>query len=121
MLIKGKRSFDSLMNAISRHLTQEGDWEMNEDDDPEGPRAIFGDGEWTALLCYNTKQESVVYGVELFTDSYNDVELAVVEKAIALLEGVEWSSETSVDKIPERKRKKLKSVRDNGQRVEAEE
>lgn len=104
MLVKGKRTFDSLMNAICHHLTAEEDWGPSEDDD--GPVFTLGE-DWTATVVVERKTEAI-YGVELWNEGYSELEIAVVEKAIGLLEGIKWSEETAKDIEGETKPKKRK-------------
>lgn len=117
MLLKGKRTLDSFINSISRHLTSEGDWEIEDEDPDNFGDIIFGAAEWVAKTAMD--KHDVLHGVELFNEQYNDVELAVVEKAIALLEGIEWSKET-VESLKE-PAPRSRRARDGERRSDAEE
>lgn len=104
MLLKGKRTFESMMNAIAHHFHCDDTWDL-ENDDPDSMGDIVFGVEWQGKVVMH---KDVVYGVELYHENYKDLELAVVEKAIGLLEGIEWSAETGEEMKPEvRKRPKM--------------
>ena len=118
MLLKGKRTFESLMNSLAHHLAAaDGNWEPDEAADE--PTVVFGEGEWLGVLVLDGKEN--VYGVELENSTYTDVELMVVEKALALLEGISWSEETRAPAAPKRRRKREVAVVVNGHTEETDE
>lgn len=106
MLFKGKRTFDSMMNAIALHLSS-GDWEQAEEGDDAD--ILFGP-EWTGRTLVN--KHGHVEGIELFHDDYTDAELLIVEKAISLLEGVEWGKAAPIVEEVRRPRRRPERERD---------
>lgn len=114
MLIKSKRTLDSFLNAISRHITAEGDWELEDDKEYQ---IVFGSGEWLGIPTFDEDHHDLVHGIELFNEGYKEAELLLVEKAIGLLEGITFSGNldaiASDDKPLRRgKRRKMKVVED---------
>lgn len=105
MLLKGKRTFESFMNAISNHLCTHEDW-TQEEEDPDNLGDVYFGVEWEGKIVLD-KHDSP-YGVELYNEGYKDVELAVVEKAIGLLEGIEWSAETAEEMKPVKRPKLIR-------------
>lgn len=115
MLLKGKRTFESFITSIANHLSL-GDWEMDDEDTAAlaGEGVTFGEGEWTALIVMDEDDDghNSVLGVDLENNSnYSDIEIAVVEKAIGLLEGITWSAGEDDEEPEPRRRERRKHPR----------
>lgn len=106
MLVKGKRTYDSFMNAIALHLSS-GDWEEVEDDPDVDIE--FGP-EWIGRVNKNRNEH--VESIELFHEEYSDAEMLVVEKAIGLMEGLEWEKAVTEEPAPRSRKRKNGESRD---------
>jgi len=114
MLIKGKRTFDSFLSAIAKHVATESDWEV--EDDKDEYQIVFGSGEWVGQPTFDEDHPDILFGIELFCDQYKDADLIVVEKAVGMLEGIEWAfnlgAAPDAKKLPERGRRSRKRVKE---------
>jgi len=86
-----KQNVESFLDTVAKHLTS-GDWQHDDESVSFGPE---GDpiGLWEGTLVFGEEGREAPVGISLVHEEYADGEIAAVEQAIALLEGLGYEAE----------------------------
>lgn len=98
MLRKGTRNLDSFLSAIARHLSLTGQWDIEHEGADAGEIVHFGKApDMRGELISDDPDEVSPSGLILLGGGYDDDDLVVIERAIALLEGLEYVPDPPAD------------------------